>query len=142
MIPGGTRLPLVVCPACGGVRKDLGGPHAVHYNGAGQRVDCIGRPAPVEPRRVPPGFVNGVDVPTVQEAQLDRVCSRIAAAIVGFAVAGRQFRADELRQHVKAECGELAPGSADRVLRDLRKRGLVNYRCINRKDSLYEVVAL
>lgn len=34
---------VVKCPDCGGVRVDLGGPHALRFNTAGVYVDCVGR---------------------------------------------------------------------------------------------------
>jgi hypothetical protein len=73
-----------------------------------------------------------------QQKQLSRVTSRIGQAILEFCYPGRQFHADELREFVSKRCS-VAPGSADRVLRDLRKRRLVNYKVISRKQSLYRV---
>jgi len=74
-------------------------------------------------------------------AYLDSVASRIAKAILDFCTArtGRDFHADDLRQHVTTTVGACAPGSADRVLRDLRQKGAVEYECINRAASLYHV---
>ena len=70
---------------------------------------------------------------------LDSVSDRIAGAIVRFckAHAGLEFYADDLRCHVTAQVGSVAPGSADRVLRDLRQRGIVSYHVVNRAKSLY-----
>lgn len=139
------RLPLETCLKCGRIRTATGGSlHATHYDNQMRLVDCVGDPVPehmraravVEEYR---GRVDGVPVPTVQEQQLERVAEKIAAAILSFAKPGRRFHADELRQHVEEACGKLAPGSADRVLRDLRARGLVAYRCTNRKESSYEI---
>lgn len=76
--------------------------------------------------------------------QLERVSSRIAAAILGFLRAkgiGREFHADELRKHV-ADIAPAAPASADRILRSLRQRGLVGYIVKDRRASLYELTAL
>jgi hypothetical protein len=77
-----------------------------------------------------------------QADNLERVSRRIAAAIVEFCRSrvGRQFHADDLRRFVTARCGTLAPGSADRVLRDLRQRAVLDYRVVSRKGSLYEVL--
>jgi ribosomal protein S25 len=33
-----------------------------------------------------------------------------------------------------------APAIADRILRDLRQRGVVEYRVLSRRESLYEVM--
>lgn len=76
-----------------------------------------------------------------QPEALERVSSRIGAAIVEFCKArvGKQFHADELRAYVEQKCGPTAPGSADRVLRDLRQRNVIAYRNLSRKLSLYEV---
>ena len=72
---------------------------------------------------------------------LESVASRIAQAIISFCNArtGREFHADDLRQYVTAKVGACAPGSADRVLRDLRQKGAVEYEVINRAASLYRV---
>lgn len=75
---------------------------------------------------------------------LDSVASRIAHAIIAYCNArtGREFHADDLRQFVTAKVGACAPGSADRVLRDLRQKGAVQYEVINRAASLYRVLAV
>jgi hypothetical protein len=73
-----------------------------------------------------------------QEENLNRVRSRIGHVIMEFAriYAGRMFHADDLREYVREHYG-VAPASPDRILRDLRQRGLLNYIVINRKQSLY-----
>lgn len=73
-----------------------------------------------------------------QTGQLDRVSSRISAAIVRFMRGAGRFHADELRAAVEAEVGTCAPGSADRIMRDLRQRGIIDYTLISRRGSLYE----
>lgn len=72
-------------------------------------------------------------------ANLERVSSRIGQAIVSFVREHPTFHADELRRHVEREVGTISPASADRVLRDLRARGVISYRVVNRRASLYEV---
>ena len=76
-----------------------------------------------------------------QEIELGRVSDRISSALMGFARArvGKTFRADDLRKFVALSCGAAAPGSADRILRLLRARGLIEYRCLSRSESLYVV---
>lgn len=69
-----------------------------------------------------------------------RVSSRIGGAVVEFCRANRMFHAGELHRHVELATGVSAPASADRILRDLRKRGVVNYRVVSRGESLYEVI--
>tara|TARA_R110000824_G_scaffold247940_3_gene437026 strand:- start:1681 stop:2016 length:336 start_codon:yes stop_codon:yes gene_type:complete len=74
---------------------------------------------------------------TEQQDNIKRVGSRIARAIASFMDTHDQFRADDLRNHVAARC-QCAPASADRILRDLRRKGVVNYRVLNRRQSLYK----
>ena len=73
-------------------------------------------------------------------SHLDRVSSRIGAAVLDFCQAHRQFHAGELHRHVEDATGVSAPASADRILRDLRQRGVLKYRVVSRRESLYEVV--
>jgi hypothetical protein len=75
-----------------------------------------------------------------QQEQLERVSARIARPIITFCKEHKRFHADELRRYVVAEIGVTAPGSADRVLRDLRQQGRLNYRVVSRRESLYEVI--
>lgn len=51
---------------------------------------------------------------------------------------GREFHAQELRDYV-ARVHPTAPASADRILRDLRQRELVQYVLVSRSRSLYRV---
>jgi len=74
-----------------------------------------------------------------QEEHLERVSSRIARAIIQFCRDHGRFHADELREWVVKETGIAAPASADRVLRDLRQRRVIDYVCLSRSESLYEV---
>lgn len=82
--------------------------------------------------------------PGAQAEHLERVTARIGAAILDFcrALEGRQFVMDALRRYVAAKVGPVAPASPDRVLRQLRQAGRVQYRVVSRRESLYEVVAL
>lgn len=72
---------------------------------------------------------------------LASTANRISGAIIAFCRNHEraEFFADDLRNYVREQVGYCAPGSADRVLRDLRKRGLVMYRCIDRGNSRYTV---
>lgn len=77
-----------------------------------------------------------------QAAELERVTSRIGLLIIDFLrrlEPGQQFRAADLQRYVCGQC-DAAPASADRVLRELRKKGLVDYKVVNRRQSLYERV--
>lgn len=77
-----------------------------------------------------------------QEENRERVSSRIGAAILSFCLVNRQFHAEDLRKFVTRETGISAPASADRILRDLRQRGVIEYRVLNRRESLYEVITV
>jgi hypothetical protein len=81
------------------------------------------------------------------EQQLNRVALNLNQAIVEFwakrVVAEEpRFTSTELRQHVQHYNYGTAPASADRVLRMLRTKGLVNYAVINRGKSLYLALPL
>ena len=73
-----------------------------------------------------------------QPAELARVSERIEDVIIRFCRTHTEFHADDLRAEVAARC-QIAPASADRVLRDLRQRGQVDYEVVSRRDSLYLV---
>jgi hypothetical protein len=72
---------------------------------------------------------------------MENVGSKIGAAIVDFCSRrlGMTIHAEDLRNHVSNVVGKTAPGSADRILRDLRQRGKVNYDVVNRRQSLYRI---
>jgi hypothetical protein len=74
-----------------------------------------------------------------QSEELERVSARIAGAVIHFCRKhqGKTFHADDLRLHVQRAVGGGAPASADRVLRDLRQRGVINYEVISRSESRY-----
>lgn len=72
---------------------------------------------------------------------LDRVYSRIAIHILAFhdEHRGQFFHAEELRRYVlQHEPLMIAPGSPDRILRQMRLKGMLNYDVINRRASLYQ----
>lgn len=76
-----------------------------------------------------------------QSANLSRVTARIGESILEFAKSrvGSRFHAGDLHAHVEQATGKCAPASADRVLRSLRQKGLVDYTVISRSDSLYRM---
>lgn len=79
-----------------------------------------------------------------QQRQLSRVRARIGGAIIEFVNQRLQqgrpdFHAEELRRWVQ-ERAPGAPGSPDRVLRDLRQSGLIRYVVTDRRRSLYRLV--
>jgi hypothetical protein len=53
-----------------------------------------------------------------------------------------RFTANELRQHVQHYHFGTAPASADRVMRQLRAKGKINYALTNRAQSLYTALPL
>ena len=83
-----------------------------------------------------------------QQENLERVASRITGAIVTFCEAhlrnrvSHQFHIEDLRRYVNSVVGVCAPDSAGRILRYLRQRGVLQYRVINRRESLYEIVSV
>lgn len=78
----------------------------------------------------------------------ESISKRIAGAVQEFLSyklgdpVNKEFTAQELRLSVMAKVAptKIAPGSPDRVLRDLRQRKLVNYILISRVKSLYKAV--
>jgi hypothetical protein len=100
---------------------------------------------PLAPMKEPTGKTARRRVAFVneQEAELSRVSSRIAASIVTFC---RQrlandpvFNMNELLDYTMAAFQGVAPASPDRVLRDLRSKGVVRVDCISRSQSLYRI---
>ncbi len=75
-----------------------------------------------------------------QAEELQRVTIRIGKAILEFWVRAGDFYAFELQAYILHRCGNVAPASADRVLRELRKQGRLNYVVLNRRKSLYRAV--
>lgn len=74
---------------------------------------------------------------------LEKVSARIGHAVMAFyelrlTKRSCRFYADELRKWVYAQVAIAAPGSADRILRDLRQKGRLDYVLISRSKSLYE----
>ena len=82
-----------------------------------------------------------------QDDNLERVKSKIGKAIIAFIThvyatrTDRRFHMNELATHVSTET-HTAPASPDRILRELRRDGLVDYVVVSRKNSLYEVTAI
>ena len=76
------------------------------------------------------------------QENIERVKAKISPSVIRFIKyvgEGNTFHADDLRDWVVEET-KIAPASADRILRDLRQTGQINYRVINRRKSLYEVL--
>lgn len=77
-----------------------------------------------------------------QDENLERVKDRIGNATIEFFEDEKrtEFFADELRRFVIAHVGKIAPGSPDRVMRDLRQRGVIDYEVVSRRHSLYRII--
>lgn len=81
----------------------------------------------------------------VQPVELARVSGVIATAILEFFRMRRikglhEFHADELHNWVAGHIiSSTAPASADRILRELRRVGKVQYVVVNRRQSLYRL---
>lgn len=81
-----------------------------------------------------------------QAEQLARVTSRIGLTIIAFCrivwgSESRSFHASDLHEFVEVRA-QIAPASADRVLRELRKQGHLDYEVLNRRASLYRLNAI
>lgn len=81
-----------------------------------------------------------------QRQNLARVRDRIGPLVLAFcrarlAAGNATFRVAELHEHVRAALS-VAPASADRILRDLRRAGSLDYRVLNRRESLYEILSV
>jgi Fe2+ or Zn2+ uptake regulation protein len=74
---------------------------------------------------------------STQAKELARVRSRIEQAVIDFVSRHRWFDAKKLHAAVADAAPNTAPGSADRIMRDLRSRGLISVTCVNRSASLY-----
>lgn len=70
---------------------------------------------------------------------LRRVTNRIGDSVLTFCAKAHRFRMGDLTEWVRRTVGEVAPDSPGRILRDLKRRGLVNYRLVSRSESLYEM---
>lgn len=71
---------------------------------------------------------------------LARVSERISAAVLEFCGRTSRFHMTELVAFVRDRVGTVAPDSASRILRQLRRAGKVRYRVVDRSASLYQIV--
>jgi hypothetical protein len=79
-----------------------------------------------------------------QQKHLKRAQDRLGTAILEFCKlrrfsAGSLFHMDDLRKYLTDAGIVFAPASPDRVLRHLRTIKMVNYRVVNRRQSLYQI---
>lgn len=71
-------------------------------------------------------------------ADITRVNQAIAKHIEKFLGTHKEWHVEELRKFVFDQVdGYVAPASPDRILRDLRQKGRVNYVVVSRAKSLY-----
>lgn len=77
-----------------------------------------------------------------QSENLERVSTKIARYVCEFVAIRLEYRqpftADELRGFVERRNKAIAPASTDRILRHEKQLGHLNYRVLNRRQSLYE----
>ena len=79
---------------------------------------------------------------TEQRENLNRVCGKIGPLVLEFCRrvgVGGEFRAVRLHNFVG---DSVAPASADRILRELRRAGQVDYVIVNRRQSLYRITGV
>lgn len=77
---------------------------------------------------------------TEQETQLVRVTGSIGRHVVEFFTnlqTGDKFSADDITRYVRARA-ICSPSSVDRVMRDLRAKGVISYECVSRAESIYQ----
>jgi hypothetical protein len=73
---------------------------------------------------------------------LERVEQSIAPVVLDFCREGKIFHMADLATEVADRVGPIAPNSAGRILTLLGRAGRVNYRVIDRANSIYEVTAV
>lgn len=79
---------------------------------------------------------------TEQDRQITRVAGKIGPTVLTFVQMhgpGGQFHAKDLHDFVGPS---VAPASADRILRFLRRAGLFDYEIVNRRASLYQITSI
>ncbi len=82
--------------------------------------------------------------PSRQEIELKRVKSKTSDWILEFFNAhqiNEEFHAEDLHNFVKAKAN-IAPASADRIMRDMKQNGEINYEVVSRSQSLYKKLAV
>lgn len=86
------------------------------------------------------------DARAEQQAKLARVSGNIARIVADFCRGrldeGRaEFHMEDLTEFVRAR-STIAPDSAGRILRDLRRNKVIDYTVVNRAQSLYKVTGV
>ena len=75
------------------------------------------------------------------DEHLARVSDKIEDAVFRFCLRFNEFHLNDLSDHVRRNIPNISADSPSRILRDLKRRGLVNYEVVDRKNSLYRVTA-
>jgi hypothetical protein len=80
-----------------------------------------------------------------QRENIERVNAAIREHVIRFIGAhiGEEFHIEELQRYVHDRVqGYVAPASPDRILRDLRQKGVLDYEVVSRSQSLYKALPL
>ncbi len=82
-----------------------------------------------------------------QAAHIERVHDKIAGPIVSFcqerlATAVPRFHMHELVAYVLQHVPDTAPDSSSRILRALSSEGVIGYKVVSRRESLYEILSV
>ncbi len=77
---------------------------------------------------------------TQQSLNLRRVSWRIAQLVYAFCQLHNEFHMADLVRFVLVSEPDTAPDSPSRILRDLRRKGLISYEVVSRSASLYRMV--
>lgn len=77
-----------------------------------------------------------------QERELRRVSGNIATHVLTFVKLrgkGKMFTGRELESMIDSLPIPSTPGSATRILRDLRKKKIIGFEVVNRSQSIYRI---
>ena len=77
----------------------------------------------------------------MRDQNQERVSAKIAPHVYDFCADNSTFHMSDLVKAVQDALGDefVAPDSPSRILRSLRAQGLVHYKVLNRRESLYQV---
>jgi hypothetical protein len=77
---------------------------------------------------------------TQQDLNFARVQNRIGPVVRQFVEQHQSFTLDALNAYCASRVNGFRPDSPGRILRDLRRKGVVNYECVDRAGGRYEVI--
>ena len=74
-------------------------------------------------------------------SQLARVRDKVKSTVIRFARSrlGKTYNASDLLRYCRVLQPEIAPDSPSRIMRDLRRAGVIDYTLISRQNSQYRV---